>query len=307
MASLSVQGLVGNGYLINNDIVVKLTIGATTGIVSHFAIKLENLTTGVSTDVFDLVPLNSSVTLNISPMVKAIFKEPLHSTDYIGTTISNVNSNQYRITLAVHYIEDGEFESITSVFVRNMIRGGKREQSTTNFTVPIGWNLRTTDLIPVWAGYPTSKYSVNTDYFIKREVTFTDYEQMRIKTCDPIYVKFLNSLGGYSYWLFEGYTKDESNDNIGIIQGYNAIKDLGNTLDFNIQLYSKVPKRYITIMQDLISSPEIYLFRNNQPVSKAWERISSNNNKYELKPTKDVYEVKLKFKRYYSYNPSLIW
>lgn len=307
MAYLSTQGLGGNGYLINNDIVVKLTVGAFTGYVTHFDIRFENLTNGFDTDDFHLYPIDNSVTINISPMIKASFKEPIHDTNYTGTSISNVNSNQYRITINAFFFDNDEFETITTTFIRNFIRGGRREQSTTSFTLPIGYNLRTNDLIPVWAGYPTSKYSVNTDYFIKREVTFTDYEQMRIKTCDPMYIKFLNSLGGYSYWLFEGYTKDESNDNLGIIQGYNTLKDLGNDVDFNLQLYSKVPKRYITIIQDLISSPEIYIFRNNQPVSKAWERITSNNNKYEFKPTKDVYEVKLKFNRYYSYNPSLIW
>src|SRR5688572_26979545 len=167
MAFLQIGGLGSNGYLINNDMVVKLTLGGTAGVISHFAIKLENLTNGVSTDVFDLPSLNNTITLNISPMLKATFTEPLHDTNYIGTTISNINSNQYRVTMAVHYIEDGEFDSVTTVLIRNFIRGGFREQSTTNFNVPIGRVLRTTDLIPVWAGYPTSKYSVNTDYFIK--------------------------------------------------------------------------------------------------------------------------------------------
>lgn len=309
MAYISLSGLNGNAILINNDIILNLSVGGTGGEVTRFYIRFLNQETGYDTEIFTLYPIGSSVKINISPMLKATFLEPNHSTSYsfLTPTENKINSNRYTIYYGATYLEEGVTQVINTSIQRNFVRGGKRDPYTGTQPLAIGTNLRTTELIPVWPGYPTSKYVINSNFYIDRYTNFEDYERLRIKTCEPLYIKFLNSLGGYSYWLFEQTTTEEANTNLGVVTGYNSITDLGNTIEFNLSVYSKVPKRYISLIKDLISSPEIYLFKSNQPQSKAWERISSDRNKVSVVPSKDVYETKLKFKPYYSYNPSLVW
>ena len=83
----------------------------------------------------------------------------------------------------------------------------------------------------------------------------------KIKGCNPTYMKFKNSIGGYSYWLFENWTDETSNSDYGVVEKQNNIYDLGNEEQSKITVFSKVPSRYNAMMSDLIVSEEIYLYR----------------------------------------------
>lgn len=126
-----------------------------------------------------------------------------------------------------------------------------------------------------------------------------------------MYFKFKNSLGGYSYWLFENWNNEESNQNLGVLKGWDGLKDLGNEIDPAISVTSKIPKRFFPLIQDLIISEEIYIYTPGDGYSKQgvsiWEKITSNNNKLSQNLFNENEKVKLKFDRHYRYNPSVLW
>lgn len=307
MAGMSVAGISSNGLLIDNDIILRATLNSP-DVANYFTISVYNLTTGINAENFRFYSsINNSISVNISPILKSTFNKPEHNTNYgVADTTETNNSNQIRVIVSINYTDGETTGNIFSNQTRNYIRGGKRTLNT-NIRIPIGTKLRTSTLVPVWPGYPTSSYEIASDWFITRKTIFTEIEQLRSKTCDPVYIKFLNSLGGYSYWLFETSTFEESNDNLGVISNYGSITDLGNDVEFNLTVQSKVPERYISYISDLISSPEIYRYIPGQTQENAWERLISDNNKNTIITGKDVYGVKLKFQRYYNYKPAVIW
>lgn len=303
---LTAQGLNGNGFLINNDIIVNLNHTPEKAI--YYTMQFTNTTNGNVTGEFKIYPKpDGTARVNISPMIKSTFSKPNHMVNGIGTTsVAPVplNAQAYQIDIIAR------FEGATGLTLyKTFIRGGKRSIET-NLSLAPGAALSVTDKIPSWPAYPLTRYTLTSSYLtaIESLVPLAQTERMRVKGCNPVYFKFLNSLGGYSYWLFESWTNEESNDHIGVTESFSAIQDLGNEVEFNLSVYSKVPRRYYPLMVDLISSPEIYIYKRAAGrTENNWMRVTSNNNKAEEKHAKDVYEVKFKFKKYFNYNPAVVW
>lgn len=280
---INIVGLNGNNFLINNDIILEINAVEP---VDFYRISFSNLSNQKSTLPFIVYPIDNKCTVNIAPIVKSLF--------------SNVTeSNQNFIIIEIQ--GGGQTTSV----VKNFIRGGKRNQLT-NQTVPSNSVLRSSVRLPIWDGYQTMEYFADGNGLIKTrtidEVPLVQKEYKRVKSCDPLYIRFLNSKGGYSNWLFEDWEEQQNSKGLGGYNGVLKMQDLGSETDFSIVAKYKVDAEYIVILQDLIDSPEIYANINGLT-----ERLLNDKNNLSLNKATKVYSGSFNFKKLTRYNPSVLF
>lgn len=276
-----------NGYLINNEIWFNISADET---AVYFRLVLTNLSNSkISTQFISYANASNNVFVNIQSIVKSMFDVPNGETN---------NSATFQISITAN-------EGTNITFQKSFIRGGNRVNDT-NQTISPNQTLRLYETLPVWSGFPIYDYFLSSDYVIQKQnladVINIDYR--RIKGCNNVYIKFLNQKGGYSYWLFESYTKKEGNTNLGYLVNSqdNNLLDLGNESKSDLQIYSKIPQQYRQYALDLIESADIYAYRQGN-----WEKIFSRNNIIEFDNIKKVYSVNLNIDLNYRFNPSLLW
>lgn len=299
--ALRVQGLEKDYYLANNPIFVSMNeirpmdyYSIRIGIYNNIIVTPKGLIIGL---------INPWTSINISSYIKSLFPELKH------------NNNVLKVEINIRAIKrELNFESIVSSITLNkfFVFGGKRTNES-NLTLQSGQQLKLTEKIPYWRGYenslsflhvtPTMSELNHIDIDVTPHESFV--EQKKIKGCNSVYVKFLNSLGGYSYWLFEGLTDQQKNEHLGTINNSKVI-DFGNNYEREIELYSKVSRAYLPIIQDLIISPEIYIYRLGEG-GIVWDRHYAGNNTIDVNPAKSAQEVKVKLKPFSRFKPALIW
>jgi len=310
---MTVTGLNLNGYCINNPIYVWIRPGVFHAHpISQYSIKITNNRSQAS-HTFLFSAVNKEVHVNISPMLKALFKKPKHK--YATNTViaENYIENAARETFSFRfgmYLFSGQLPIATQeINYKQFFRAGFFN-NTFDTVLPMGKILHNYDKIPYWEGFPVEEYYIGESYNIYFRplgaIPAVRKEKMPNHLCNPVYIKFLNALGGYSYWLFEGQTIHYKTQNAGY---YNADQryttDYGNTLETTLELYSKVPQRYINSIRELIVSPEIYAY---QPENRwKWTQIINNNNTFAYIEDKKINEVQLSFLQPINYNPQTLF
>jgi len=285
---ITVSGIESDNYLINNEILLGMSVPEE---ITRYSLTLTNLNNGKFTRTFVLYTSNSKANPNIQPILKSLFDYP------------NIrNQNRFQINIQAY---NGNILIHMATIVKNFIRGGNRTELT-NQNIPLGTILRPSIKLPIWDGFPTDEYFLDVDGtiqirpFAQVELALKDFR--RVKGCNNIYFRYLNQKGGYSNWLFESYSNPETNSNLGAFVRDNNIEDLGNEVDNSINVYSKVPQEYYGLIKDLFVSPEIYVWQDLR-----WKRVSSGKNTSDYEPAKRAYAVKAKFDIENRYNPSLLW
>lgn len=305
--ALIVTGLSAKALYINNPIPITLTEDTVNSNVLWYTMNVINAGTQQSQG-FKLQPANGgSLTVDIAAIIKSMFKKPKHNEGTGNYEHSAREVFNFAFTSTYTLIGSPTKYSSSKLLISGEVffRGGKRGHEL-SVQVAMWQKLRHTPKIPAWGGYQVLEYqAVGADYEIEQIIPFIgDVEKMKTKGCNPVFVKFLNSLAGYSFWLFEGINETTSTENSGYSDYLENITDFGNTVEKEIELYSKVPARYHSMMLDLIESPEIYIYNQN-PVS--YERLVSKSNSIVWNNFEKVYEVKLKFERVINYNPEILW
>lgn len=305
--ALIVIGLDGNGFLINSNIYANLSINDAGAEVLFYNIRITDASNPQKFQEVKVYPKQgNSLRVNLSPMLKSLFKKPNHNINY--SAVSQTNTFEiFNLRFECSFLVSGfPFSNILTINNKTFIRGGYRSNLQNHSSV-IGTVLSPVETIPYWSGYPIAEYKIISGFNIEKNPfidSFTSKELRYFKGCNPTYVKFLNSLGGYSYWLFEGLTNNTSTSNAGYSNNFGEVTDFGNTVNRSIQLYSKVPARFYPMMLDLIESSEIYVYNFGY---QTWARIINNNNSLSENDAKKSYEVKLNFEVVSNYNPEILW
>lgn len=278
-----ITGLESDNYFINNEIWMGMSV---IDQITRYSLTLNNLNNGKFTRSFILFTNNSRANVNIQPILKSLFDYP---------TVRN--QNKFQISIQAY---NGNSLVHSATIVKNFIRGGNRTELT-NQSIALGTILRPSLRLPVWDGFPTQEYFLdNTGSIQTRNADLVDNK--RVKGCNNIYFRFLNQKGGYSNWLFESYSNPETNSNLGAFVRNNKIEDLGNEVDNSLNVYSKVPSEYYSLLKDLFISLDIYVWQDLR-----WKKVISNKNTSDYDTAKRAYSVKAKFIFENRFNPSLLW
>lgn len=295
-SSVILSGLNSDLYLINNEIIISLS---TSLAYPFYTIQFKNLSNQKISNLVKVYPDGSNIaTLNISPYIKGLFEYPSDADGYVIDNQNVPNSNKFEITVS---------NGVTSPskIIKTFVRGGNKTNDT-NQTLSVLDVLRPTLKLPIWTGFETASYYINGDGLMIKQLLgslpFDQKDFRRPKGCNEIYVKFLNQKGGYSNWLFESHSETNVNQNLGNFIRNNKVDDFGNSSDSKIQVYSKVPKYYIGIINDLIISPEIYVYIDGVEI-----RVTSGRNSIEYDSIKRAYSVNINLDYQFRFNPSLLW
>ncbi|MDV4023895.1 hypothetical protein CMT52_17475 [Elizabethkingia anophelis] len=103
--------------------------------------------------------------------------------------------------------------------------------------------------------------------------------------CDYKIVKFLNSLGGYQFYVFEKFeikSKTKSGKTIPKITGalrQDNFRNLSIDTERTITFKTRTPFNVQEVITDLISSLEVYLYNpDGEDDNAKWERLKLENN-----------------------------
>ena len=296
---MTVTGLNSDLYFANNPIYITF---------SQINIKTKYIEYFVNGSGVNPVKLynngRSSIRVDISQLVKLLFPRVEHNTDYTTLTPLPVLNNWVNASFIIKEVYKTGQEVYIPTLTKTFIDGGNRTyDSNQNYSVNNA--LIPANKIPQWGGYPIDYYYFNTSkQLVKQNTIPVNFkEERKIKGCNPVYIKFKNSKGGYSYWLFENSETEEKSKNLVIIQSVDYFTDLGNELEEGLTLTSKVPKKFMPMIFDLSSSKQIYIYLGNN----TWEQVKNDNNSVKQNQFNENEKVKMKFQKVHRYNPTLLW
>ena len=302
---MEIKGLEGNLYYIENKIVLKLK--AVTKPLRSISLSVVNYANSKTVNLPLIYPgANQEIILDLSKIVKALFTLPQIGDDYTSATVQLNNQVNEITTTITALFEDGTNEIAT--FTRNYVRGGNFTHKTNQMAVAETILSPIYDL-PYWNNYPFSFCKIVGGKMIKYNAISglgAGSERavlMPVKSCDGAYIRFLNSKGGTSYWLFDGYNDMIDVYHYGDVDNLQRRVDLGSRSSVTMQVSGKVSDEHYLLMRDLITSPYIHLWKNEE-----WVQIySDGNNKWQDPSGKRAHKVSYRFNFFKQNNRSLLW
>lgn len=298
----TVTGLSASRYYTDNPIwvTVDTTGDAITDVVN--LVITENAEIVYSSKYYTY---DNLVSFDLSEIVKGLLPEPNHPTSPItGDVISN---NSVTLSLSLP-----NFNQAKTFYRGGITIGGS------NIQVPNNALLSESEKIPVWQGFQSAKYYVSDNGYIifSNILSNTETENRKVVNCDSVFLRFLNSKGGYSYWLFEQWEVKHKYKKGNIIERRNQDLDLGSKPDMTLEVSTRAEERYLPTMRALLQSTEIDVFRLDNLISESnpqfqntyqWTPIYNDGGDMEWNAFDSVYEVKFKADFRLKNNPSLVW
>lgn len=303
-----IKGLESNGFFINNPIYIEVS-----ELVNTKYIEVTLSYNGVNSVTYKLYSdLQGKVLVNVANMVRVMLPIPVANTDYVNNTTENT-VHELTITIKEYKTDNTNTEQS---FTKKFIRGGKIG-NLINKTSSTEIVLTNSNKLPVWRNRPVALYNMTNDLVVGKYPIIVntnfyddgfniDIEVQTTRYVDGVYLKFLNSLGGYSYWNFERTSTKLKTDNIGYyvtpsIAG-ELVNDMGQEVQEESTVESVVKVEYIGIIKDLITSSEVYQFTGDNN----WERIILDGNSITINPVKKVYDVSISYKRHNTFTPTTL-
>ncbi|MDM1542355.1 hypothetical protein [Empedobacter sp. 189-2] len=303
-----IKGLEANGYYTNNPLYIEVS-----ELVNTKYIEVTLYYNGVNSVTYKLYSdLQGKVLVNIASMVRVMLPLTSANNDYTN------NTNENTVNELTIKIKETKTDNTTTEqsFIKKFVRGGKIG-NLINITSSTGVTLVNSTKLPIWKDRPVALYYMNSDLVVRKlpinatgsyfdSVHNIQVELQTTRYTDGVYIKFLNSLGGYSYWNFERSSTKLKTDNIGYyatptIAG-EVVNDMGQEINEEQTVESVVKAEYIGILQDLITSSEVYKYDGDNN----WERIILDGNSITINPVKKVYDVSISFKRHNTFTPTTL-
>lgn len=309
---MQIQGLDNDYYLMNNDIIVT---------VQHLRaeplyVSVQNITGQIGTLLILQPNHGGRVVFNLSPTLKTLFSNPKANNNYSTRTVSLDNMNLFQFSF---WQNDPQTLQRAFTFKKHIIRGGSLD-FLANSHLTKGQILSPISVIPYWEGYPIAEYSVNFyrdiyNIYITKEPNKNRFkspiEKQKANNCEGLYVKFLNSLGGYSYWLFDSVQTKVMAKGTEVINNFSNKKSLGQTATTEQTATAKVHKKHLPILQDLIFSSDVYYLAKHQSTQVRelhnFQKIYVKDNEITYNNYQNIIEVTVTFSSFTNFNPTLLW
>ena len=144
----------------------------------------------------------------------------------------------------------------------------------------------------------------------------TIVDQRPLQGCNQLYFRFLNMLGGYSYWLFENWNVVKSTSKTQVIQRRGNDISTGQKSNYVLNVESRVDRRYFKLIRALIQSPEIYVLNLSDKIdavsgftlsANKWEQVWNRGNSTSIDSIQLLNEVKLNFDYISTMKSETIW
>lgn len=311
-----VRGFDSEIYFINNPIWVEIeTDGVKLGVDVIHNGKTFNL-------LFDVY--NNIVVFDASIIAKTLMPMPRFDNIYFSQTLdlNFIKNVQFVFTKYDNQNNGTQIAQQAHAFIRGGLIVGN------NIPVTDGAELIEAETVPIWAGYPT----------LFAEVVGTEIEWQslppeglrdvrRVRSCNGIYLAWLNSKGGYSFWLFEAWDINQKSSKSDLLDAYQptfnyqGFHTTGNSTEYSINVKSIIPKKYFNQIRSLVNSPDVWvlsledildfygnLSSNYPPINgMVWKRIMNNGNSFSWSSEENQKEVTLSFDIVKSENRQIVW
>lgn len=300
-----VSGLNQNRYLVNNPIWVDITnAGAKVQMqLSGLAIPNDPYPT------FTFYTHNGSVSIDIAEIIKSLFAVPTHPAGLVnGQVVPGLTFSQ-----TITFSSGGDSVSFSKTF----LRGGKLTMGT-NQTVPANSLLSESPKIPVWDGYNSAKYTLNqfNQVVFNNILTNNEIDRRKVVTCNPVFTRFLNTKGGYSFWLFEEWEITETTKDQERIDRRGTPIDMGQSATWKLNVRSRVPQEYTATMSALLKSLDIYVWGMEGLINSAgagfalpsytWMKVYNAGGSMKWNSFEQVNEVSMDFDILFKYKGELL-
>ncbi|RMZ60060.1 hypothetical protein D1632_10755 [Chryseobacterium nematophagum] len=289
---MTITGLDNNYYLSQNDIWI--SISGFIDLPDILELIVTNITTGASLPILRMSPSpENEFKCNICVPVRALFPFPDHI---------NINSLQsFGFDFIVKF-EDTNIADETISLTKYFVLGGRNKNGNAEWFLTASEEL----IVGKWLEWRT----VTLPGYAKRIqgnaiVDFIPTEKVILNKpsgCDYKILKFLNSLGGYQYYLFDKFQekyKSKAGKTIPKIADRLRQHNMRNrevNTERTIEFQTKTPFAAQSVITDLIASPEVLLYDSTGDDSDSqWERLVIENNDSIENNWNRVYENKLEF------------
>lgn len=301
---MNVTGLSSNRFLVGNPIPVTFTETFPSTAVIRLTITREVTFTGQASETLppiDLYPFGTSLTIDLAPYIKGLLPYPELPSDPVKT--------YQLISISVGYFPAGTQTESYNFPSKTFVRGWNEQKRTTAYTLPINEILRDSDLIPVWSGYPTEMYYMDVDSTIRSTPVVPPLEAKQMKlpsSCDPFYVRYLNSKGGYGFWMFDVWRWNSESESKGVIDRRPSPENssLGFDREDTVTAEGRVRREFIQMYRALLYSPHVHVYNK---FGQTWTHIEVQEGSYEENSFEDLYEVSIEFKLSLNISPALVW
>lgn len=298
---MKLTGLENDYYLAGNEIYVTVSETATP---SRFLdVTYTNITTGSILGTLRPYPnLQDVYRFNVSLPARALFPEP--------SRIDQPNSIQVIKIDIIAYLENGNVENLS--ITKRFVRGGRDKHKATEWHLEDGAELNFGPF-PKFMGIPeftAGLFKISGDKLV--EYVPKERQDIWLKDrCNPTYVRFLNSLGGYQWWVFEQRIDNEegkagkTKTSPAYALKQDSVRQLVTSQSREFTLLSDMSIEFYDVAVELISSTDIYIYYPDAPkddYDAKFERVFLNGtNKVEKNTVSRKIDFKLNL-----YSPSYI-
>lgn len=293
---MGIDGLENNYYLSGNDIWVRVT-STDDRTPLKLELLIENQYTFKTLPAFRMYPNpTQEIKFNISLPIRALQPDP-------DQVVPQNSLSKFSLTFNLTYT-DNTTETVEMDVI--FIRGGVNKRGADN------WYLSSSTPLVVgkwieWNGItlPGSAYRIQGDFL----TTFQPsgdmvYRQFIPGNCNYKIIKFLNSLGGYQFFVFEYNERELTAKGLGTLPviadelKFDNSRSLGIDESETLNLKCKTPEEIQPVFLDLLKSFDVYLYHpeGNEPYSQ-WERLEiAGSNKGLLNSRDKTYMNEVTFK-----------
>lgn len=306
---MTITGISGDLYYINNPILISIKDLSPNTVYLNLWVANLDTTSTVGSKALRIYPNtnNEVIDLDLSEVLKANFTRPKHPTSTLvnGTAIG---TNYIRFNILIQEIIEGGIP-LLNTFSQNktFIRGGINNQEI-NISGNVGDDLKETPKHLSWGGLPFLKYYIdnNRRIAVTNAISGSDIKQMKLIGCNPFYIRFLNTKGGYSYWLFPVWEHQKKTKNEGFVKRprSNDSFSLGYESEDKIKAESRIKKEDYGLADALMESQEIYVYNK---FGSMWSRIELTSGSFVKNTYEDIADLNAEFNLNFNNDPRLIW
>lgn len=287
---MTITGLENNYYLSQNDIWI--SVNGFSEPVALMEVFFKNLTSGFELPAFKMYPgPGNDFLFNVCVPIRALQPVPNH--------MLNNNLQNFEIKFKVIFVNTTTAaEEIT--LQKYFVRGGRQKNGNDE------WYLSSSQELII---YPWVNYGFDLPGFAQRIqggsiVDFIPTVQFTrpLRGCDHRILKFLNSIGGYQYFVFEKFeykVKSKAGktiDNMTMRLRQDRSRNFENDRSRIIELYTKTPIEMQPVFSDLVDSLEVFLYNPLGSDNEAkWERLLLDNNESVENNIDRVFDNKISF------------